>query len=894
VPDDRWLRDRFRHLPAKAEVDEELAAHIELQVHRYVAAGMSEPDARAAALARFGDMEPVREECRAIRVALEKDVRRLELRRDLRTDVSFALRTLTRARLFTAVAVLTIALGVGAATTIFSALHAVLLEPLPYSHADRTIVIGNRYQPEEGPGAVSPPEFFDVGAQLRAADATAALRPRPLAISGDGADPERLSGYFVSPNLFDLLGARPLIGRTFRPDDGAPGAAPVVVLSHGLWLRRFGGDSALVGRDVRIDAQTYQVIGVMPPGVRFPDAGLSYLREPADVWLPDALESVRAEERGNQYLVAVARLRDGVTSDQARAELAAIESRFRADFPERYAPPAVPGWGLASRSLREELVGDARPMLLLLAGAVGLLLLLACANVANLLLARAAGRERELALRVALGASRWRVVRQLLTESTVLALLGGLGGVLLAQLGTRALVALDGGAIPRLAEMRVSASVLAFSFAASLVTGLLVGLLPALRSSRADLRGALGDGNRASSDGMGRGRVRDSLVAAQLAVALVLLVCAGLLGRSLLALQRVEPGFSPNGVLTLQVSTPRVLFDSAAKVRRFYTELQRRAGELPGVTTASAVYPLPMSGEQWSGSYAIEGEPAGPGVEIPNTEYSVVLPGYFRALGIPLLEGRDFADTDTRESPPVVIVDEDLARRHWPGESAVGKRLHPGGPVTPLATVIGVVGHVWHDEPGERGGAQMYRPHQQHAERTLTLVLRSDGETTPLVPVVRQLVTELHADLPIARVADMRDLVAAATARPRFNTLVLAAFAISALVLASVGLYGVMALAVTQRRREFGVRLALGARPSAVHRMVLRKALAISAAGIAAGAALALALSRSIASLLHGVSPTDAPTWLGIVLLLLAVAMAAAYGPARRATRVDPAVALRE
>jgi putative ABC transport system permease protein len=895
LPLSRRLRGLFWPVPIETEVDEEIAAHIDLLTRRYVASGMSEGAARAAALRRFGDADRVRAECRGIRHDMEADVRRAELHQDLRMDAAFALRTLRRSPLFTLVALLTIAIGVGSNTAIFSVVQAVLVRPLPYRHAERVVLLWNSY-PQSGlaQAAVSPPEFLDLREQLRAFDAVAALRPQPSTIVGDGGEPERLTAYVVTPNLFDLLGASPAVGRGFAAGDGAPGSERVIVLGHALWMRRFGGDPAVLGKRVSVAGLTRTVVGVMPPDVRFPDAPLGFLRERADLWIPSTWEQGRAEERGSQYLAVVARLREGASPAAARADVDAVAGRFRAAFPDRYAPPAVPGWSIDAVPLRDQMVGAVRPALLVLAGAVGLVLLIACVNVANLLLARGTNRQREMAVRLALGADRPRLLRQLLTESTILALAGGVLGVALAWAGVRTLVLLEGGDIPRLHETRIDGVALAFSVAVSALTGILVGLVPALQQSRASLRGTLAEGSRGAGDGLGRRRLRAALVAAQVAMALVVLVAAGLLGRSFVALQRIDVGFSPEGVLSMQISLPRTKYDSLYKLAAFFEQLQPRLVTAAGAVDASAVYPLPMSGDGWGGSYTVEGEPTGPTQPIPHAEYAVAMPGYFRTMRIPLRSGRDFTAADTRERPAVVIVDETLARRHWPGEDAVGKRINPNGAPGEWATVVGVVGHVRYSAPQEPGEPQIYLPYLQHPQATMSPVVRSAAPPAAIAAAARSAVRELDREVPLARVRTAGELVASAVARQRFNTMLLAAFALAALALASVGLYGVMSYLVSQRTREIGIRIALGGRPRDVRRMVMRETMLIALSGLAVGGAASLALSRTLAGLLYGVAPTDGVTYGAIALLLLAVAWLAAYGPARRATRIDPMVALRQ
>jgi putative ABC transport system permease protein len=881
----RRLRTLFWKIPVEQEVDEEIAHHLEMQTRRYIDAGMEPAAARAEALRRFGDPEKARDECRVIGHRMEVEMRRAELRHELRQDAGFALRLLRHNPLFTTIALITLAVGIGANTAIFSVVKAVLLQPLPYRHAERVVVIWNRYEKTDlKRAAIAPAEFADILEQKRAFDGVAALTDQPASLIGLG-EPEQLMAYAVSPNLFELLGAAPQLGRGFMAQDGKEGAEKVVLLSHELWLRRFGGDTTAVGRAVHVGGQLRTVIGVMPAGVRFPEAPVGFLRERADLWFPYGWEQARSESRGNQYLGMVARIRPGAGIEQARADLDAIAARFRAQFTDRYLD--AEGWRLFASPLRDEMVGDVRPALLILLGAVALVLLIACVNVANLLLTRAALRQRELAMRGALGAGRGRLVRQLLTESTLLSLAGGGLGVLLAWWGIRTLVQLDPGSIPRLDGVRIDGAVLAFSLGISAVTGLVFGLAPALHQSRLDLRAALQNGGRENTAGRGHRRFRNALVIAEVAMAFIVLVHAGLLARSFAALQRVETGLDADGVLSLGLSLPRAKYDTPEKLNAFHRELQSRMAAVPGIQQASAVYPLPMSGKAWSASFEIEGRPTAPGEPEPHAEFAVAMPGYFRTLRIPLREGREFTQHDAVGAPEVVIVDELLARRWWPGESAVGKRLDVG-------EVVGVVAHVRNAGPQNEGEPQIYKPFLQWPQRPLFIVARTTVEPTTLAPALRRAVRAIDPDQPIADLQTMERRVHGAVARERFNMLLLSLFAGVALVLAIVGLYGMMAGLVSQRVHEIGIRLALGGRPSDALRLILGEGMMILLIGLLIGLAGAAALSRAVSGLLFSTGATDPLTYGAIAALVAFVSLAATWVPARRATRVDPLAALRE
>jgi putative ABC transport system permease protein len=889
-PHSRRLRERFFPVPLEREVDEELAGHLELRVRHLVARGMDEAAARAAASRRFGDMDRIRGECREIRNQLENDKHRVEIWQELRQNLTFAARVFRKNPLFTAIAVLTIGIGVGADTAIFGVVNAVLLRPLPYRNAESTVVLWNSYDPSEASHTfIAPAEFADMQTQLRSTLGVAALSSKSVNLVGD-AGPERLSAYIVSPNLFDVLGASPFIGRAFQPEDGRAGAAHVVLLSHALWQRRFGADRAILGRDLRIDGQLFSVIGVMPPTVRFPDAPLDAFRERAELWVPHSWEQNASESRGDQYLAVVARLRPGVTLDAARADLDALVGRFRSEFPDRYTQASH--WHMYAGTLHDQFVGNVRPALLVFAAAAALLLLIACVNVANLFIARGAARQRELAVRLAIGADRARIVRQLLTESLLLGLIGGVFGIALGWLGLHALVQLDPGNVPRLDGVRMDGATLAFSLGVSLLTGLLFGMLPALQESRTDLRSALGEGMRGSSDGPRQRRLRSALVVAEVAMALVVLVEAGLLLRSFVALERVRPGFDATAVMTAQLALPQNKYTTRAQRARFFTELQTRLTALGSGSRASVVYPLPMSGDGWGGTFHVEGLAEAPGQDMPHAEYAVSAPGYFRAMRIPLVEGRDFTDDDVIGRPGVAIVDEVLAHRYWPKASALGKRINVGSAVdTMWSTVVGVVGHVHNSGPQSEGESQLYLSFAQHAQSMAYVIVA--GATPSVAPALRREVRAMDPDLPIAQLQPMEEVVSHAVARQRFSAILLAVFALAALTLATIGLYGVMSYLVTQRLREIGIRVALGCPPHVVRRRVVAEGMTIAGGGLAIGVMIAFLLSRLMSQLLFSVTPNDPLTYFGTAALLLLVALLAAYVPAGRATRVDPAVVLR-
>jgi putative ABC transport system permease protein len=883
--------------PVKDAIDAELEFHVEMLTRRYINDGMDPAEARERARRRFGDTADVKRTCHALVATGAAPMTREHWFRGVRQDVAFAWRLLRRAPLFTATAVVTIALGIGATTAIFSVVNDVLLRRLPYPSADRVVLVWNAYRKATTTHtSIAAAEFADLKDTRTGFDAVAALQSAQTTLVGGcvagECEPERVAAYIVSPNLFDLLMATPQLGRLFTDADGVAGATPVVIVSDALWRRRFGTDRSVVGRTFDIGGRARVVVGVMPPGVRFPDAPLGFLREPADVWLPFNWEQRRADNRGNQNLAVVARMRSGVPMSRAQTDLDALAETFRRQFAERYARPEE-GWGIEAIPLRDQMVGDVRPELLVLLGAVGIVLLIACANVANLLLARGSARATEFAVRTALGAGRTRLVRQLLIEAGVLTAIGGAVGIAVAAWGMPVLVQLDPAGIPRLDDARLDSTVLAFSLGVMVVTTLLLGLTTALRQSQTPSAGSLADGSRGGTAARVRRGVRGALVMTEVALAIVVLAGAGLLVRSFAALARVEPGFDASRIVTFQLTIPRAVYDSGAKIAAFNQQLVGRLAAIPGITNASAVYPLPMSGDGWGGSYYPEGYTETAGRPEPHAEYGVAMPGYFQTVRIPIVAGRDFGLEDHATSEPVVIVDEVLARTHWPGESAVGKRLNANGPRDAMSRIVGVVGHVRRAGPREEGEPQIYLPALQSPQPPMYYTARTNGDASALVPAVREAVRQTDARLALAKLGPMPDLVARVMSRERFSTVLLTIFGAVALLLAAVGLYGVMAFLVEQRTREIGIRLALGGQPSHVLRRVMAEGLTMTAIGVGVGLAIAVPLARLLKESLFEIGATDPLTYAGIAALLIAVSVVATYVPARRAMRVDPVEALR-
>ncbi|MBV9924261.1 MAG: ABC transporter permease [Acidobacteria bacterium] len=800
--------------------------------------------------------------------------------RTLWQDVRFGLRVLAKRPGFSLVALAVLALGVGANTAIFSVVNAVLLRPLPYPGAERVIAFEG-VNPSKGikESNLSAPDAVDWRSQARSFEALAIYTPGSANLSG-GGEPERVAGAYVEPDFFRVLGVGAARGRAILPEDDKPGSAPVVVLSHALWVRRFGADPAAVGRTIDLGGRQREVVGVMPAGFDFPYR--------SELWVPLQLDLAK-EARDNRSLFVVGRLREGVAVAAAQTELDAISARLA----EAYAVTNV-GWGVRLQPLKDALVGELKTTLFMLLAGVGLLLLIACANVANLLLARAAGRRREVALRLALGAGRWRIARQMLTESVLLGVAGGALGAALSVWLTDLLVALAPAGTPRLAETSADWRVLLFAAGASVLTGVAFGIAPAWQASRYDLNDSLKEGGRGA--GGGRSRMRSGLVVAEVAVSLLLLAGAGLLVKSFGRLQAVDPGFDPEGVITMRVSLPGARYKEPARKVEFYATLLERVRSLPGVESAGATIQLPLRGSDysiWRGLIR-EGRPETP-EEAIDASYSVVTPGYFRALRIPLRAGRAFDERDRTDSAKVAVVNESLARKVFPGEDPVGKRIHIWRDEEFQREIVGVVGDTKPDSLETAGAPQIYVPHAQDAEwGGLSLTVRARGAgAESLVGAVREEVRALDRELPIYDVKTLGKVVADSTAYRRVSMFLMAGFAVAALLLAGVGLYGVVSYAVTERTREIGVRVALGAQRRDVVRLVVRHGMLLTLLGLAVGLACALALTRLMTGLLYEVSAADPGVYILVALLLAAVALLACLVPARRATKVDPMVALR-
>ncbi|HJU55633.1 MAG TPA: ABC transporter permease [Pyrinomonadaceae bacterium] len=803
--------------------------------------------------------------------------------RTLWQDLRYGARMLLKSPGVACVALLAIALGIGANTTIFSVVSSVLLRPLPFAAPDQLVKVwttdamrGRNDLP------VSYPNFADWRSQSQTFETMTAYAEASATLSGEET-PEQIKGVAVTADMFPVLGVKPLVGRPFTAEEEKPGSAPVVVISHGLWQRRFGSDRKVVGQQVTLDGKSTTIVGVMPPGFKFPlDA------QAPELWAPLDPASEINQSRGSRYLSVVARLKAGSTLQQAQAEMETISQRLTDEHPTYNT-----GRGTRLITLYDDTVGEIRPALLVLLGAVGCVLLIACANVANILLARAAGRHKEMALRTALGASRRRIIRQLLTESMLLACIGGIAGLLLALWGVDVLVSFIPEGVPRAQEITVDARALGFTLGVSFLTGVIFGLAPALSSSRLNLNESLKEGGRGSTDGLRRNRVRGLLVVSEIALSLMLLIGAGLLIKSFQRLRDINPGFNPERVLTMSLSLPEAKYEEPLRQGLFFQELDKRVAQLPGVEVVGLVDPLPLSGDNKTTTFTIDGQPAASPADRLSANVRTVNAEYLSAMGIPLIKGRGFTERDAKDAPQVMLVNETLARRFFPGEDPVGKRATVYPFETPCE-IVGVVGDVKHRGLDVESGPEFYISYLQAPQPSMYLVARTTlAEPGALASSIQSAVQQIDKDQPIADVRTMSQLLNEATAARRFNMLLLGVFALLALVLASVGIFGVMSYMVTQRTHEIGIRMALGARVSDVVRLIVGRGMTLVLIGVSVGLVGAFAVTRVMKGLLYGVSATDPLTFVGVSLVLSAVALVACLIPARRAARVDPMIALR-
>ena len=797
-------------------------------------------------------------------------------------DVRYGIRMLVKTPGFTIVAIIALALGIGANTAIFSVVNAVLLRPLPFQQPDQLL----RVWIQKPPAAISKAEIVELRNSNHSFEDLAAYTAWSFTLTGRD-EPARLDGVRTTATFFSLLGVRAALGRTFLPDEDQPGHTDVAMLSYGSWERRFGSDKNIIGQKITIDGISLTIVGVLPRDFKFPDTGLSKLN--SELVVPAPLNPKDENDFGAGYLNVVGRLKPGVTPQVAQAEIITIARNARAKFARK---PDDYGQAATVRPLHKELVGDTRLLLLILLGVVGFVLLIACANVANLQLARTSARTREIATRAALGAGRGRVIRQLLTESVLLSMLGGVVGVPLALWGIGLLVSVLPAEMPRLNEVGLDLRVFGFAFGLSLFTGMIFGLAPALQRSKIDLQTALKETGRGTS-GAG-GRLRNALVVAEVSLTLILLIGAGLVLKSFWRLWEVDPGFKAENVLSMQLAPPETAYSEGSRKRAFYSQVIERIKTLPGVTAVGAIHLLPMGVRNWNPKLKVEDHPLPPGAELPSVDWRLITPGYFQAMETRLIKGRWFTESDTEKAAPVAIINATLARRYWPNDDPIGKQIKSGFEGGSWASIVGVVGDVKEQGLELPTHLEMYRPYEQVPRpSSLILMVRTEAEPTSLAAAIRKEVWSVDKNVPVANVQPLTQVISESLAARRSTMLLLAAFASLALLLGALGIYGVMSYAITQRTKEFGIRMALGAQTGDVLKLVVTNGMTLSLIGVGIGLGGAFALTRLMTSLLFGVTPTDGMTFASVSVGLLLVALLACYLPARRATKVDPLVALR-
>jgi predicted permease len=812
-------------------------------------------------------------------------------------SIRLAFRSLLKTPGFTTVALITVALAIGANTAVFSLVNALLIRPLPYKAPQDLVLIWEKFV-NQGLDRipVSAPEYLDYEKNLKSYDRIAAFDYVDLNLTA-GDTPERISGAVVAPGLFPLLGIEPIAGRVFSESERGEGNDGVVVISARLWQRRFNSDPSMVGKTLSLNGRTFTVVGIMPAKFEFPlplfDVQGGTFAQRVDIWKPIAFTKNELQSRGSRSYGMIGRLKSGVSVLQAQAEISALHAIWIRDFPDNY--EKATGFGGSIYSLHEQVVGGMRTALGILAAAVGLVLLIACANLTTMLLARAGARDREFAIRVALGASRWQLLRQVLTESVLLAVVGGAAGTFLAIWGVEFLQALGSKTVPRIGEANLDVTVLLVTLGVSVVTGILFGLVPALASGKPELTEALKEGGRGSTSGVRRNRIRNLLVIGEVALALVLLVSAGLLIKSFVRLQNVNPGFNPRGIVTMELSLPVARYARGKPVADFYSEVLRRVKALPGVQFAALTSILPLSGSNSDSSFHIEGRNDKQTGVYPDEELRSVSSDYFRVLETPLMKGRFFTEADVTDAPGVVIINQAMAKKYWPGEDAVGKRINfdDSDPAkVKWITVVGVVADIRHRGLDAEAKPEYYLPHPQLAYRGMILAVRSPLEASALVRSIRNEIRTLDAEQPLANIRTLEDVTADSIAPRRLSVLLIGVFAGVALVLAAVGIYGVMSFLVVQRTHEIGVRMALGAQRADVLRLVIGRAAKLVLMGTAAGLLLGIFSSRALRAMLYNVGAFDLATFVGVTLALCVVSLLASYIPAVRATRADPMIAL--
>ena len=867
-------------LEPKHDVAAELSFHLEMRIRELVEQGETPERARQLALERFGDFDRAWKECVDINERRRRHMNRAQYFAELKQDLGYAVRTMRRTPGFTAAALLTLALGIGANSAIFSVVNGVLLQSLPFRDAERLHVVQMLYPDGTRYTSLSAPDFMSVRQDSRVFEQIEAIEQRNVTMLGAG-EPREVDAAFVSGGLFEMLGFKVATGRGFLPGESKPGQGRVVVLGHGLWQRVFGADPSVLGRSITSAGTSYTIVGIAAQDASLPDAVEAYF----PLEFGPTFDAATAQGRRGEYLMVLGRARADADADTIDAELKRIGAQLQTAFKN-----TNDGLTFTSRPLREMMIGEVRRPLFVLLGAVAFVLLVACANVANLLLARGSARLGELSVRAAVGAGRARLVRQLVTESMLLGLIGGALGLALAYWSTQALVAARPADLPRIDDIRLSGTVVSFTFGLALLTSLIFGLIPALTTTSQHLLLGLQESGRSSGGGRRMHRLRSSLVVAEMALAVILLTGAGLLIRSFIALTEVDPGFQPGGAITLRVTFQGAEYQNGDQVRNRVDQLIARVRELPQVTAVGVGSILPLGGIGALNDFAVEGAPPPP----PDVNQEIAVagasPDYFKAIGAPLVRGRFFSDLDQPKAPPVVLLNEAAAKKWFPNEDPIGRRVLSGGP----RQVVGIVGDVLQRSPGEPAVAQMFAPYAQRTGRTIRLIVRSNGDPMALAPLVREQVRALDPNLPLAEATPLGDVVARSVARPRFYTSLLTLFAAVALILSATGIFGVMSYAVAQQSKEIGIRMALGARAIDVLRSIVGRAVGLAGIGVIAGTIAAVALGGIIRSQLFGVTVFDPTTLVAVIVVLLASAALASLLPATRAARIDPVKAFRE
>jgi putative ABC transport system permease protein len=872
------LRSLLRRKAAETELDDELRFHFERQVQKYESSGLAREEALRRARLDFGGIDQVKEECR--------EARGVHFMEELFQDTRYGLRMLRKSPGFTAVALLTLALGIGANTSIFSVVYGVLLRPLPYQDPARLIVL-NETTPKVGMVSVSYPNFLDWRSSNHAFTRMTAIASVSYNLAGVN-QPENISGEAVSPDFLSMLGVHPVLGRDFDPSEEKAGITPVVLVSYQLWQSHLGGDRGVLGRTINLDGHGFTIIGVLPADFRSIDK--TDVMVPIGVWLTGNNEAAERGDRGDMR--AVARLAPGVSATQARAEMDAIAARLAVAYPLANAQ-----FGALLRPIREVFVGDIQPAILVLFGAVMFVLLIACANVANLFLMRGASRTREIALRIALGATRARIVRQMLAESLVLAFFGGVLGVAVSIAGIRGMAQLMPVDAQMGADVNLNGAVLLFAAAAVVLSSLMFGLVPALQLTKPEMQSDLKEGGRSVSAGVGQNRLRGLLAVGEIAVALILLVGAGLMVKSLYRLMSVDPGFKTDRILTMEMDLRTAQYDKHPAILNFWEQLLARVRVLPGVEGAALGTHVPLTDSHGRSDITIEGMPLPKPGSFPHPDEHAVSPGYLKTLGVPLLRGREFTDTDTENAPAVGMINAMIAKQFFPNQDALGKRFMFGRPSADRApkwiTIVGVTTDTKLYGLANPARLEVYLPFRQAVSGAMDLVVKSAADPASLTSAIRGAVASIDKDQPIFAIATMQQLVKDSVSTRRVTLILLGIFSALALVLAAIGIYGVISYSVAQRTHEIGIRMALGADGGGVLRMIFAQGVKIAGAGVIIGLAASLGLTRLMAKLLFSVSAADPLTFAAVAIVLVAVAMLACYIPARRALRVDPIIALR-